>query len=315
MSPLLSFLNEDGRRCEKQIVNSIEHFFSFLATLYTPRRAAMTVFMVIGITLCLIFLGPIFNVWLTPMLKPVTVNYLGYITFLNATLGVGLSVLLFSLLEHLINFFNKQIENFSNTKKIKKINQEIINTQERQKTSFIKQFKHAFEFIDVEHLSLLRHLVIEGNCSLLNTSERVAFLRNQKWIKAIAQVNKHESVYEINPLIKELIEEDWKKERDSLVNTALLSTEQALKDILKWFSLDNTDKDYKIEYNDFFSAEAQSILRACFNCNGSLKNMTIMFNNHYKESFEVAVQRKLKDKILISIYSKSSYDHSSDLVF
>ncbi|EOI3476348.1 hypothetical protein ACMSZN_000813 [Cronobacter dublinensis] len=296
-------------------MNSIEQFFSFLATLYTPRRAAITVFMVIGITLCLILLGPLFNYLLTPVLKPVTANYLVYITLLNSTLGIGLSVVFFSSLEYFIQLCKKLIEHRTRLKELKESEQKKQMALEKERLIFVERFTNAFEFIDEGHLELLRHLAVNGNYSLLNTSERVVFLRNEKWINAIAQANKHESVYEINPLIKELVETDWKEERDSLVKTALQSPEQALKDILNWFSLDNTDEVFKIKHSDFFASETQTILRLCFTCNGSLKNMTIMFQNHYKEAFEAAIQKKMKNKILITVYSETSYDHSSDLIF
>ncbi|EOJ8601644.1 hypothetical protein ACM45N_002596 [Cronobacter sakazakii] len=291
----------------------IEQFFSFLSTLYTPRRAAITVFMVIGITLCLIFLGPTFNYWLTPVLKPVTESYLGYIAFLTAALGVGLSVVTFSLCEKLFKWSNQAWLLLTRTRKahVQKMEEKL--AQQEADAKFVQGFLEAYPHLDNNLIGILEYLSIEGNTSFLKTAETIVFLKNQRWIFAVAQVNNHEYVYKINGLIKPYVVENFWHEINFNIEMALSSSEPAIKLILNSFASENSSNACRIEYIDFYSANAQKILNECFSFNGYKRQLRVNFKQHYKDAFERSMLKILKDEIEIEVFDANANKHN--LVF
>ncbi|WP_218838338.1 hypothetical protein, partial [Enterobacter hormaechei] len=56
-------------------MNYIDQFINFVSTLYTPRRACTTLFMICGGVLSLCIILPLLHLWLTTAIKPIAQNY------------------------------------------------------------------------------------------------------------------------------------------------------------------------------------------------------------------------------------------------
>ncbi|UDF99879.1 hypothetical protein LH408_17700 [Enterobacter cloacae] len=280
----------------------IEQFFSFLSTLYTPRRAALTVFMVVGVTLCLIFLNQSFVYWLTPALKPVTDFYLAYIAFLTATFGLGLSVLVFSLCEKLCGIVRNiwsEIEKKQQAiadKNIQKLK------SEQAEAKFIANFKAAYPHLEDRLVKILEHLAIEGDQSFLRNAERIQFLNQQRWILAVAQVSKSEYLFKINELIKPYVQEKFLKEINFNVENAIASQEPAVRSILALLVSETPDKHCRIQYMDFYSVKSQEILKNCFVLYGYNRDVSLKFKDYYKPIFEKLMSKPLKESIEIEVF-------------
>ncbi len=291
-------------------MGTIEQIFSFLSTLYTPRRALITVFMVIGITICLIFLGPIFNHWLTPVFKPVTENYLAYIAFLTAVLGVGLSVVVFSFCEKLCKWANQIRLVQLSKRKARADKEEKESTRQQAEAKFVQHFLTAYPHLDENLIGILEYLAIEGDTPFLSTAETVKFLNKQGWIYAVVQVRKYEHVYKINSLIKNHVAVHFWNEIETNIKNALSSPEPAIKVILQTFESDNNDHSCQIDYLDFYSVSIQEILNSCFQLNGRNSQLRVTFKNHYKNAFESSMSKSLKERIEIVVSNQHGSTHS-----
>lgn len=293
----------------------IEQFFSFLSTLYTPRRAALTVFMVVGVTLCLIFLNQNFVYWLTPALKPVTDFYLAYIAFLTATFGLGLSVLAFSLCEKLCGM----VRNIWS--KIEKKRQAIAEKDkeklrvDQEEAKFIANFKAAYPHLEDRLVEILEHLVIEGDQRFLKNAERIQFLNQQRWILAVARVSKSEYVFKINKLIKPYVQEQFLEEINFNVENALASPEPAVCSILALLVSEIPDERCRIEYTDFYSFKTQEILKNCFVLSGYKRDLLLKFKDYYKLHFENLMSKPLKESIEIEVVDRVEPKEKHNQVF
>lgn len=293
----------------------IEQFFSFLSTLYTPRRAALTVFMVIGVTLCLIFLNQTFVYWLTPALKPVTDFYLAYIAFLTATFGLGLSVVAFSLCEKLCCVVRNVWSKIERRKQaIADKNKEKLKSDQAE-AKFIANFKAAYPHLEDKFVEILEHLAIEGDESFLKNADRIQFLNQQRWILAVAQVSKFEYVYKINKLIKSYVQEKFLEKVNFNVENALASSEPAVRSILALLVSEIPGERCRIGYMDFYSVKSQEVLKTCFILSGYKRDLSLKFKDHYKPIFEKLMSKPLKEFIEIEVFDETEPKEKNNQVF
>ncbi|WP_212667579.1 hypothetical protein, partial [Enterobacter sp. TUM13743] len=78
-------------------MNYIDQFINFVSTLYTPRRACTTLFMICGGVLSLCIILPLLHLWLTTAIKPIAQNYETHILLLSLVLGVLAGIVVFSI--------------------------------------------------------------------------------------------------------------------------------------------------------------------------------------------------------------------------
>ncbi|WP_205601635.1 hypothetical protein, partial [Enterobacter hormaechei] len=108
-------------------MNYIDQFINFVSTLYTPRRACTTLFMICGGVLSLCIILPLLHLWLTTAIKPIAQNYETYILLISLVIGVSLGIVVFSIVDLIVltiyeHLISKKKKSQSELKAIKEKN-------------------------------------------------------------------------------------------------------------------------------------------------------------------------------------------------
>lgn len=190
-------------------MNAIEQFINFVSTLYTPRRACATVFMVSGSILSLYKFLPYLREWLEPALQPLANNYKLYIVAIAFLLGVSLSIVVFNILEMVCNLIIESYRQRKESKNEEKKKEELALVKNQK----IKQdFQTAYEHLSPGKINILRDLFTNLTISYAIDNDDVIFLENSGWIEPLAYSSRDEKVYRIFPDIEEFIENKWIEE-------------------------------------------------------------------------------------------------------
>lgn len=186
-------------------MSTVEQFFNFLATLYTPRRALITLFMIGGIILSLIKILPAVNLLLVPPLKLITSSYLGYTTALTATIGLASGVLVFSIVEklylHLTSWIFVKITRLI---KLRTLAREKAEERENQ-DHFIENFETSFPHLHPRQQEIIRELVQTPHIRISAfgyDGKQCEFLLSKHWLYIVTDVGNYEYLYGLNPVIK-----------------------------------------------------------------------------------------------------------------
>lgn len=189
-------------------MSTVEQFFNFIATLYTPRRALITLFMIGGIIFSLVKILPAVNLLLSPPLKLVTSSYLAYTTALTTTIGLAAGVLIFSIVDklffHLTSWFSAQKTRLM---ELRTLTREKAEERENQ-DQFIENFQTSFPHLHVQQQDIIRTLVETPHVriSRLNyIGQQCEFLLSKNWLYVVTDVGEYDYLYALNPVIRDYL--------------------------------------------------------------------------------------------------------------
>lgn len=276
-------------------MNAIDQFIEFIATLYTPKRALATLFMLTGCILSLTLLLPYLNLLLAPVLQPVTEEYKSYSVVIAVGSGISAGIVLFNLLCGIWGFvtgiYNQRQERIKN-------NKQAYETERAKNSKLVADFKTAHAHLSAGKLSILRRLLTVPTESYLTTCPDIAFMQQSGWILPLAPSSHDEHVYKINPILQPIANQLWNEEVE---NNALLfmSNEQHL---YRFIIAAFIDAKSSTEIASSRFALYERHLKTCFDLQSITAHCYNMkFKLRYKEKFEELIQQRLYSQRMFTI--------------
>ncbi|WP_278399742.1 hypothetical protein [Hafnia paralvei] len=261
-------------------MNTIEQIVNFVSTLYTPKRALTTLFMIAGVVFALDTTLPYLSRWLEPSLQPVYPNYKSFIVVITLVLGISLGVVSFNF----VSFIWVKISHFyscNNNLKNKITAESIATDLANQKLIF--DFKTAYNHLSESKIAILRQLLTFPTQSYQIESPEVAFLEHAGWIIPLTESSKNEKVYSINPLISPLADKKWDEEIENNVILFKKTYKEFSDMILN--AMANVKAPNKID--DLYFALYSKEIEKCFDIELITPTYcTLSFKIRYKEKFE-----------------------------
>lgn len=280
-------------------MNAIDQFIDFIATLYTPKRALATLFMLTGCMLSLTLLLPYLNLLLEPALRPVTDEYKSYSIAIALCSGISAGIVLFNLLcglwNSLAGLYYRHQQQASNKK-------QAYEAEQAKNIKLVANFKTAHAHLSAGKLSIIRRLLTVPTESYLTACPDIIFLEQAGWILPLAPSSNDESVYKINPVIQPIANMLWNEEVE---NNALIfmSNEQS---IYQFIISAFTDLKSSTEIADSRFALYERHIKTCFDLQTITRHCyNLKFKLRYKEKFEELINQKLYSQRMFTIAESS----------
>lgn len=281
-------------------MNAIDQFIDFIATLYTPKRALATLFMLTGCILTLDLFLPYFTRLLEPALHPVTPEYKSYIVATVVCIGISSGIVIFNILcwcwRVVATFYSQRQEQLRNSRLA-------CEAEQANNLKLVTDFKTAHAHLSAGKLSIIRRLLTVATESYLVACPDITFMERAGWILPLAPSSNDESVYKINPVIYTIANKLW---NDEVENNALLfmSNEQSIYQfIITAFSDATSSTEIASSHFSLYERhiktcfDLQTITTHCYN---------LKFKLRYKEKFEELVNQRLYSQRMFTLAESTS---------
>lgn len=276
-------------------MNYIDQFINFVSTLYTPRRACTTLFMICGGVLSLCKILPLLHLLLTTAIKPIAQNYETYILLISLVIGVSLGIVVFSIVDLIVltiyeHLISKKKKSQSELKAIKEknIRDEVI----------FSNFKTAYFHLSIDKINIIRSLITFPSLSFHSEHEDVKFLEKSGRIEALTYISDEEKVYQLNQTIRLYPDDRWNEEVN--FNTDHFHSFDAETAI----SIINAMSDVKIkaELDEFNFSFYKSDIEKCFEVSEFTETLySLRFKERYEKKFSELHLKPFRSERLFSI--------------
>lgn len=280
-------------------MNAIDQFIDFIATLYTPKRALATLFMLIGCILTLYMILPYLNQLLEPALRSLTEDYKNYIIIIALCSGITAGIVFFNFLSGcwsaVTGFFNRRRE-------MMRTNRQACEAAQIKHTKLVDDFKTAHAHLSNGKLSILRQLLTVPTQNYLTACPDIAFMERAGWILPLAASSNDENVYKINPVIQPVANKLWNEEVENNTYKFISSEQNINQFIIAAFT--DVNSPTAIARAQF--ALSERYIKSCFD----LQTITascynLKFKRRYQQKFEELINRELCSQRMFTLNDDS----------
>lgn len=290
-------------------MNYIDQFINFVSTLYTPRRACTTLFMLCGVVVSLSIFLPLLHLWLAPVLRPTGQNYENYILLISLIAGISLGIVIFSIIDFIVL---ETYEHFISKKKNLQSQLDAIEAANIHNNLLLSNFIAAYAHLSNSKITIIRSLITFPTRSFFSEDGDVKFLEKSGWIEAIAYISDEEKVYQINQTIKLFTDKKWNEEVS--VNTDHFHNfdiETSIK-IINAMSNVKTKAEIELFNISFFRSDIEK----CFELNEFTETVfAIKFKERYESKFSELHNKHFRSERLFSITTHNSNSDVGNIPF
>jgi len=283
-------------------VNAIDQFIDFIATLYTPKRALTTLFMLAGCIITLDIFLPYLTQLLESALQPVTQEYKSYIVAIAVCIGISSGIVIFNTLCWLWDIgaraYHHRQEQIKN-------NRQACAAEHAKNIRLKADFKTAHTHLSAGKLAILRRLLTVPTESYLVACPDITFMERAGWILPLAPSSNDENVYKINPVIQPIANKLWDKEVENNALVFINSEQNIYQFIISAFADSTSPTEITISHFALYERQIktcfdlQTITTHCYN---------LKFKLRYKEKFEELLNQKLYSQRMFTLAGNTSAD-------
>lgn len=276
-------------------MNAIDQFVNFLTTLYTPKRALATLFMLAGCILALNTFLPSLTLLLEPALHPVTPKYQNYIVVIAVGLGISSGIVVFNLVCWL---WNRGTTIYSQRQQQRKINRQANDAALANSVKLVEDFTTAHAHLSAGKLSIIRRLLTVPTESYLTACPDISFMEQAGWILPLTASSNDEKIYKINNIIQPVADKLWNEEVETNSLLFINNEQNICHFIIKAFS----DLKSSTEIAGYHFALYERHIKSCFDLQAiTSHSYSLRFKQRYKEKFEELLNQKLFSQRLFTV--------------